>query len=76
MDRMTRMTSSWNMVWALDEDGCPPPSIVMWRDTEALKLAQIADKVVLASERTLSANNSCRRMLHALRCQCTFHQSS
>jgi hypothetical protein len=60
-DRMTstRTTSSWNMAWALDEDERPPPSsIVARRDTEeALKLARIADKAVLASERTLSANN-------------------
>ncbi|KAF8491456.1 lipase/ esterase [Russula emetica] len=58
-DRMTRTTSYWNMAWALDEDERPPPSsIVARRDTEeALKLARIADKAVLASERTLSANN-------------------
>jgi hypothetical protein len=58
-DRMMRTTSSWNMAWALDEDERPPPSsIVARRDTEeALKLARIADKAVLASERTLSANN-------------------
>lgn len=51
--------SSWNMAWALDEDERPPPSsIVARRDTEeALKLARVADEVVLASERTLSANN-------------------
>jgi hypothetical protein len=50
---------SWNMAWALDEDERPPPSsIVARRDTvEALKLARVADKAVLASERTLSANN-------------------
>jgi hypothetical protein len=58
-DRMTRTTSCWNMAWALDEDERPPPSsIVARRDTEeALKLARIADKAVLASEHTLSANN-------------------
>ena len=58
-DRITRTTSCWNMAWALDEDERPPPSsIVARRDTvEALKLARIADKAVLASERTLSANN-------------------
>jgi hypothetical protein len=58
-DRTTRTTSSWNMAWALDEDERPPPSsIVARRDTEeALKLARVADKAVLASERTLSANN-------------------
>jgi hypothetical protein len=58
-DRMTRTASCWNMAWALDEDERPPPSsIVARRDTEeALKLARIADKAVLASERTLSANN-------------------
>jgi hypothetical protein len=58
-DRMTRSTSYWNMAWALDEDERPPPSsIIARRDTEeALKLARIADKAVLASERTLSANN-------------------
>jgi hypothetical protein len=58
-DRVTRTTSCWNMAWALDEDERPPPSsIVARRDTEeALKLARIADKAVLASERTLSANN-------------------
>jgi len=52
-------TSSWNMAWALDEDERPPPSsIVARRDTEeALKLARVADRAVLASERTLSANN-------------------
>ena len=57
--QMTRTTSCWNMAWALDEDERPPPSsIVARRDTEeALKLARIADKAVLASERTLSANN-------------------
>jgi len=51
--------SSWNMAWALDEDERPPPSsIVARRDTEeALKLARVADEAVLASERTLSANN-------------------
>ena len=58
-DRTKRSTSSWNMAWALDEDERPPPSsIVARRDTEeALKLARVADKAVLASERTLSANN-------------------
>ncbi len=58
-DRVTRTTSCWNMAWALDEDERPPPSsIVARRDTEeALKLARIADKAVLASERTFSANN-------------------
>jgi hypothetical protein len=58
-DRTRRATSSWNMAWALDEDERPPPSsIVARRDTEeALKLARVADKAVLASERTLSANN-------------------
>ena len=58
-DRTTKSTSCWNMAWALDEDERPPPSsIVARRDTEeALKLARIADKAVLASERTLSANN-------------------
>jgi hypothetical protein len=58
-DRMTRTASCWNMAWALDEDERPPPSsIVARRDTEeALKLARIADKAVLASEHTLSANN-------------------
>ena len=58
-DDMTKTTSCWNMAWALDEDERPPPSsIVARRDTEeALKLARIADKAVLASERTLSANN-------------------
>jgi hypothetical protein len=52
-DRMTRTTSSWNMAWALDEDERPPPSsIVARRDTEeSLKLARVADKAVLASER-------------------------
>ncbi|KAI0291222.1 hypothetical protein B0F90DRAFT_1778139 [Multifurca ochricompacta] len=50
---------SWNMAWALDVDERPPPSsIVARRDTaEALKLARVADEVVLASESTLSANN-------------------
>jgi hypothetical protein len=59
MNQMTRTTSCWNMAWALDEDKRPlPSSIVAWRDTEAaLKLARIADKAVLASERTLSSNN-------------------
>lgn len=58
-DQATRAASSWNMAWALDEDERPPPSsIVARRDTEeALKLARVADKAVLASERTLSANN-------------------
>jgi hypothetical protein len=58
-DRVTRTASCWNMAWALDEDERPPPSsIVARRDTEeALKLARIADKAVLASERTISANN-------------------
>ena len=58
-DHTTKSTSCWNMAWALDEDERPPPSsIVARRDTEeALKLARIADKAVLASERTLSANN-------------------
>jgi hypothetical protein len=50
---------NWNMAWALDEDERPPPSsIVARRDTEeALKIARVADEAVLASERTLSANN-------------------
>jgi hypothetical protein len=50
---------NWNMAWALDEDERPPPSsIVARRDTEeALKVARVADEAVLASERTLSANN-------------------
>jgi acetyl esterase/lipase len=58
-DKTERTTSCWNMAWALDEDERPPPSsIVARRDTEeALKLARVADKAVLASERTLSANN-------------------
>lgn len=58
-ERVARTTSCWNIAWALDEDERPPPSsIVARRDTEeALKLARIADKAVLASERTLSANN-------------------
>jgi hypothetical protein len=51
--------ASWTLAWALDADERPPPSsIVARRDTaEALKLARVADKAVLASERTLSANN-------------------
>ena len=50
---------SWTLSWALDADERPPPSsIVARRDTaEALKLARVADKAVLASERALSANN-------------------
>ncbi|KAI9452279.1 hypothetical protein BJY52DRAFT_940839 [Lactarius psammicola] len=51
--------ASWNLAWALDADERPPPSsIVARRDTEeALKLARVADKAVLASERSLSGNN-------------------
>jgi hypothetical protein len=50
---------NWNMAWALDEDERPPlSSIVARRDTEeALKVARVADEALLASERTLSANN-------------------
>ena len=50
---------SGNMEWELDADERPPPSsIVARRDTdEALRLARIADKAVLAEERVLSANN-------------------
>ncbi|KAF8261460.1 hypothetical protein EI94DRAFT_1745923 [Lactarius quietus] len=48
-----------NMEWELDVDERPPPSsIVARRDTdEALRLARVADKAVLASEQVLSANN-------------------
>jgi hypothetical protein len=48
-----------SLAWALDADERPPPSsIIARRDTEeALKLARVADKAVLASERALSANN-------------------
>jgi hypothetical protein len=51
--------ANWTLAWALDADERPPPSsIVARRDTtEALKLARVADQAVLASERTLSANN-------------------
>ncbi|KAF8267914.1 hypothetical protein EI94DRAFT_1728993 [Lactarius quietus] len=51
--------ANWTLAWALDADERPPPSsIVARRDTaEALKLARVADKAVLASERALSANN-------------------
>lgn len=51
--------ASWTLAWALDADERPPPSsIVARRDTaEALKLARVADQAVLASERTISANN-------------------
>ena len=51
--------ASWTLAWALDADERPPPSsIVARRDTtEALKLARVADKAVLASERAISANN-------------------
>ncbi|KAI9441922.1 hypothetical protein H4582DRAFT_1811008 [Lactarius indigo] len=51
--------ASWNLAWALDEDERPPPSsIVARRDTEeALKLARVADKAILSSERALSGNN-------------------
>lgn len=58
-DAETGVKASWNLAWALDADERPPPSsIVARRDTEeALKLARVADKAVLASERALSANN-------------------
>ena len=48
-----------HMDWELDADERPPPSsIVARRDTdEALRLARVADKAVLASEQALSANN-------------------
>ena len=48
-----------HMEWELDADERPPPSsIVARRDTdEALRLARVADKAVLASEQVLSANN-------------------
>ena len=51
--------ASWTLAWALDADERPPPSsIVARRDTsEALKLARVADKAILASERAISANN-------------------
>ncbi|KAF8260354.1 hypothetical protein EI94DRAFT_1829826 [Lactarius quietus] len=51
--------ASWALAWALDADERPPPSsIVARRDTaEALKLARVADKAALESERALSANN-------------------
>ena len=51
--------AGWNLAWALDADERPPPSsIIARRDTEeALKLARVADKAVLASEHALSANN-------------------
>ncbi|KAH8984796.1 alpha/beta-hydrolase [Lactarius hatsudake] len=50
---------SWNLAWALDADERPPPSsIVARRDTkEALELARVADKAILATEKSLSANN-------------------
>ncbi len=58
-DAEAGVEASWNLAWALDADECPPPSsIVARRDTEeALKLARVADKAVLASERSLSGNN-------------------
>ncbi|KAH9167117.1 alpha/beta-hydrolase [Lactarius sanguifluus] len=51
--------ASWNLAWALDVDERPPPSsIVARRDTkEALELARVADKAILATEKSLSANN-------------------
>ncbi|KAH9020637.1 alpha/beta-hydrolase [Lactarius pseudohatsudake] len=51
--------ASWNLSWALDADERPPPSsIVARRDTkEALELARVADKAILATEKSLSANN-------------------
>jgi hypothetical protein len=54
-----RTNGNGNMEWELDEDERPPPSsIVARRDTdEALRLARVADKAVLASEQVLSANN-------------------
>jgi hypothetical protein len=63
--------ASWTLAWALDADERPPPSsIVARRDTaEALKLARVADKAVLESERTLSANNLwsvCRWLPHGV----------
>ncbi|KAH8985532.1 lipase/ esterase [Lactarius akahatsu] len=50
---------SWNLAWALEADERPPPSsIVARRDTkEALELARVADKAILATEESLSANN-------------------
>ena len=51
--------ANWALAWALDADERPPPSsIVARRDTaEALKLARVADKAVLESERAISATN-------------------
>ena len=55
----TNANINGNMEWELDADERPPPSsIVARRDTdEALRLARVADKAVLASEQVLSANN-------------------
>jgi hypothetical protein len=55
----TNGNGNGSMEWELDADERPPPSsIVARRDTdEALRLARVADKAVLASEQVLSANN-------------------
>ncbi|TFY75920.1 hypothetical protein EWM64_g8092 [Hericium alpestre] len=52
-------STNWTLAWALDADEHPPPSsIVARRDTEeAIKLARIVDRAVLAGESSLNTNN-------------------
>ena len=55
----TDANTNGHMDWEMDADERPTPSsIVAHCDTdEALRLARVADKAVLASEQVLSANN-------------------
>ncbi|THH13788.1 hypothetical protein EW146_g6481 [Bondarzewia mesenterica] len=52
-------SASWSLAWALDGDERPPPSsIVARRDTqEAIELARVADRSVLADESAINANS-------------------
>lgn len=52
-------SASWGLAWALDSDEHPPPSsIVARRDTEeAIQLARVADRGLVAEESAVTANN-------------------
>ncbi|KAA1470415.1 alpha/beta-hydrolase [Dentipellis sp. KUC8613] len=52
-------SANWSLAWALDADERPPPSsIVARRDTEeAIQLARIVDRAVIAEESSFTANS-------------------
>jgi hypothetical protein len=61
-------SGSWSWAWALDMDEKPPASsIVARRDThEAVKLARIADKPVVAEESMMNGNSLWTLMVNFL----------